>query len=136
MGQSGATTEIPAESSRTQDRSTLPDALMNMLLRFETPQGPRTVVAASVPLAIASDIHAAMRRMGQHAEFIDRCPPLSITERVKIKRAEKARHAKRDFGNVVALGKKKRAEKTVGALDNGAERKPALPAQLVASISR
>ena len=75
-------------------RSTAPDAKMNMLLRFDTTLGPRTVVASGIPLALASEITATMIRSGQYAEFIDQCQPLTIAERVKRKKLEKARTSK------------------------------------------
>ncbi len=68
------------------ERSTSPDATMNLLLRFETASGPRTVIACSVPLATARDIVDTMRSAGQHAEFVDRCAPLSVADRVMIEK--------------------------------------------------
>lgn len=61
-----------------------PDAPMHLLLRFETAHGPRTVIASSVPRQVAADIREVMLRHGQHAEFIDRIEPLSISDRVMI----------------------------------------------------
>jgi hypothetical protein len=75
-------------------RSTTPDAKMNLLLRFETPMGPRTIVASGIPLTLASEITATMIRGGQYAEFIDQCQPISIAERVKRKKLEKGRTVK------------------------------------------
>ncbi len=75
-------------------RSTSPDARMNLLLRFDTPLGPRTIVASGIPLPLASEITATMIRGGQYAEFIDQCQPLSIAERVKRKKLEKSRNPK------------------------------------------
>lgn len=80
-------------------RSTSPDASMNVLLRFDTPLGPRTIVASGIPLMIASEITATMIRNGQYAEFIDQCQPLSVAERVKRKKLEKNRTGK--LNNVV-----------------------------------
>ncbi|MND08346.1 hypothetical protein D3C83_309040 [compost metagenome] len=57
---------------------------MHLLLRFETAHGPRTVIASSVPRQVAADIREVMLRHGQHAEFIDRIEPLSISDRVMI----------------------------------------------------
>ena len=70
------------------ERSTSPDAPMNLLLRFDTANGPRTVIACSVPLATAREIADTMKRAGQHAEFVDRCAPLSIADRVMMKKLE------------------------------------------------
>jgi hypothetical protein len=67
------------------ERSTSVDAPMNLLLRFETASGPRTVIACSVPLATAREIAETMNRTGQYAEFVDRCAPLSIADRVMMK---------------------------------------------------
>ena len=68
------------------ERSTSPTAPMNLLLRFETINGPRTVIACSVPLQTAKEVADAMLRAGQHAEFIDRCAPLSIADRLMMKK--------------------------------------------------
>ena len=70
------------------ERSTSPDAPMNLLLRFDTANGPRTVIACSVPLATAREIAETMSRAGQHAEFVDRCAPLSIADRLMMKQLE------------------------------------------------
>ncbi len=48
-------------------RSTAPDARMNLLLRFDTQLGPRTIVASGIPLTIASEITATMIRAGQYS---------------------------------------------------------------------
>jgi hypothetical protein len=81
-------------------RSTAPDSKMNMLLRFDTPLGPRTIVASGIPLSMASEITATMIRAGQYAEFIDQCQPLTVAERIKRKKLEKGRSAKQS-NNVV-----------------------------------
>ncbi|HEX3756515.1 MAG TPA: hypothetical protein VHV26_15700 [Rhizomicrobium sp.] len=81
-------------------RSTAPDARMNLLLRFDTPLGPRTIVTSGIPLTFASEITAAMIRSGQYAEFIDQCQPLTVAERVKRKKMERARAPKQQT-NVV-----------------------------------
>ena len=67
------------------ERSFSPEAAMNLLLRFETAIGPRTVIACSVPRHVAAEIADVMKRTGQHAEFIDRCSPLSVADRIMIK---------------------------------------------------
>lgn len=67
------------------ERSLSGEAPMNLLLRFETASGPRTVIASSVPRQVASEIAEVMRKHGQSAQFIDRCAPLSISDRVMIK---------------------------------------------------
>jgi hypothetical protein len=69
-----------------KERSLHPEAPMNLLLRFETASGPRTVIACSVPRQVASEISDAMRKAGHHAEFVDRCTPLSIADRVMIRK--------------------------------------------------
>jgi hypothetical protein len=67
------------------ERSFSSEAPMNLLLRFETSSGPRTVIACSVPRQVATEITAVMKAAGQHAEFIDRCSPLSIADRLMIR---------------------------------------------------
>ena len=66
-------------------RSLSPEAPMNLLLRFETASGPRTVIACSVPRQVAQEIADVMTKCGQHADFIDRCAPLSVADRLMIK---------------------------------------------------
>jgi len=66
------------------ERSYSAEAPMNLILRFETAIGPRTVIACSVPRQVAAEIADVMRRSGQHAEFIDRCSPLSVADRMMI----------------------------------------------------
>ena len=68
------------------ERSLSSEALMNLLLRFETAIGPRTVIACSVPRHVAAAIAEVMKSTGQHAEFIDRCSPLSVADRLMIKK--------------------------------------------------
>ena len=65
--------------------SNYPDAPMNLILRFETASGPRTVIACSVPRQVAAEIRDIMKGVGQHAEFVDRCSPLSVSDRLMIK---------------------------------------------------
>jgi len=82
--------EAGAQPPATLDRDGLekslsPGATMNLLLRFETASGPRTVIACSVPRQVAAEIAEVMRTHGQDAQFIDRCSPLSIADRVMIK---------------------------------------------------
>jgi hypothetical protein len=71
-------------SARNAEARTAPDAPMHLLLRFETANGPRTVIASSVPRQVAVDIRDVMTKCGQHAEFIDRIEPLSVSDRVMI----------------------------------------------------
>ena len=80
----------PAETETENENmspacSMSPQAPMNLLLRFETSSGPRTVIACSVPRHVASEIAEVMERCGQHADFVDRCAPLSIADRLMIK---------------------------------------------------
>lgn len=70
------------------ERSTTPTAPMNLLLRFETINGPRTVIASSVPLQTAREVADAMIRAGQHAEFVDRCTALSVADRQMMKKLQ------------------------------------------------
>ena len=64
-------------------RQTSPDAKMNLILRFETEQGPRSVVAPGVPLALASAIAHEMLRCGHFADYVDYLPAMSVTERIR-----------------------------------------------------
>jgi hypothetical protein len=70
--------------------STSPEARMNLLLRFETDSGPRTIVAAGIPLRAASEIAHAMKCAGHFAELTDYLPPVTMAERMKHRRAEDA----------------------------------------------
>ena len=64
-----------AEEVQQIERSTCAFTPMNLLLRFETAHGPRTVVASSVSLQTAREIASAMIEAGHHAEIVDRCTP-------------------------------------------------------------
>lgn len=77
--------ESSSSVERTFQRRSSPDALMNLILRFETASGPRTVIACSVPRHVAAEIADVMRSVGQHAEFVDRCSPLSVSDRLLIR---------------------------------------------------
>jgi hypothetical protein len=96
--------EIPMLSN---ERSTAPDATMNLLLRFETASGPRTVIASSVPRQTAFEITDVMRSAGHYAEFIDRCSPLSVEDRLLIRDFQQLTVSKKDATNVVELGAEK-----------------------------
>jgi hypothetical protein len=82
-------------------RSTSPDARMNLLLRFETESGPRTIVAPGVPLPVASEIVQEMARAGHFADYLDQLAPLQMSEWMKRCNAEKARP--NQYGIVVGL---------------------------------
>jgi hypothetical protein len=71
------------------ERSTSPDARMNLLLRFSTDAGPRTIIASGIPLRIASDIAREMARAGHFAEFVDQFPVLSMADRIRRQKSEK-----------------------------------------------
>jgi hypothetical protein len=70
------------ESVPEFDRRSLPEATMNLLLRFETDRGPRTIVAPRIPWKVASLIAEAMVGAGHYAEMIDDCLPLTVAERL------------------------------------------------------
>ena len=72
-------------------RRSVPDAPMNLLLRFETESGPRTVVAPRIPLKLASLIANTMIETGHYAEVIDHYPPVAMAERIKQIKQQKAR---------------------------------------------
>ena len=74
----------PQNTAPAPECSSAPDAPMNLVLRFETASGPRTVIACSVPRQVAAEIRDVMKGAGQHAEFIDRCSPLSVSDRLMI----------------------------------------------------
>lgn len=79
----------PLQSEPEFCRSTAPDAPMNLLLRFETPSGPRTVVAPGVPLSVASEIVQEMARAGHFAQFLDQLAPMRMSDWIKRRKAEK-----------------------------------------------
>jgi len=74
------------ETADLRPASGAPDAPMNLLLRFETSSGPRTVVACGVSRQVAAEIAEVMQRCGQHARFVDRCVPLSVADRLMIRK--------------------------------------------------
>jgi hypothetical protein len=63
-----------AEADEASRRSTNPDALMELVLRFTTEAGPRTITASGVPLKVASAITQEMLRAGHYAEYSDQRP--------------------------------------------------------------
>jgi hypothetical protein len=85
------------------DHRTSPDAVMKLFLRFDTPDGPRTVVAPNVPLRLATHVAAAMSRAGLHAEYVEQCDRLSVAERLELKKREEKINGARDHGNVIAI---------------------------------
>jgi hypothetical protein len=80
------------------ERSNAPTAPTNLLLRFETTNGPRTVIAASVPLQMAREVTDAMTKAGHYAEYVDRCPPHSVADHIVMKKLEQLRMRSRDPG--------------------------------------
>jgi len=58
---------------------------MNLILRFETASGPRTVIACAVPRQVAAEITEVMNSAGHHAEFVDRCSTLSVADRLLLR---------------------------------------------------
>ena len=72
-------------------RRSSPDALMNLILRFETASGPRTVIACSVPRHVAAEIADVMHSAGQHAEFVDRYSPLSVSDHLLMREIDQVR---------------------------------------------
>jgi hypothetical protein len=79
-----------------------PNAVMKLFLRFDTPEGPRTVVAPNVPLLLATQIVAAMSRVGLHAEYVEQCDRLSIAEHLELNKLENISGA-HDPGNVITV---------------------------------
>jgi hypothetical protein len=70
-------TQASPEAPDEFPRSTLPDAPMQMLLRFTTESGPRTVIVPGVPQHVASAIALEMARAGHFAEYVDDRPRLA-----------------------------------------------------------
>jgi hypothetical protein len=84
----GKSAAAKAAESAEFSRSTDPQALMDVLLRFETAFGPRTIVAPGVSLAMASEIAFVMSQAGHFAEFVDHIPSVSVHEHVKRRKAQ------------------------------------------------
>jgi hypothetical protein len=61
---------------------------MNLLLRFETPSGPRTIIAPGVSLATASEVALVMSQAGHFAEFVDYLPSQPIDQQIKRRKAQ------------------------------------------------
>ena len=76
------------------ERSNTPTAPTNLLLRFETANGPRTVIASSVPLQMAREVTDAMIKAGHYAEHVDRCQPASVADHIVMKKLEQLRKAR------------------------------------------
>jgi len=72
-------------------RRSAPDATMNLLLRFETESGPRTIVAPGIPLKLASLIANTMIETGHYAEVTDHYPPVAMAERIRQIKQQKTR---------------------------------------------
>jgi len=90
----GVKSEIPVPELEL-DRRTAPDARMNLVLRFATESGPRTIIASGVALSIAADIAREMEKAGHFAQFIDQLPLVPMAERIKRPKAEKQAVTKR-----------------------------------------
>lgn len=75
-------------------RRTEPNAPTTMLLRFMTESGPRTIVATGIPLRIAADIEREMMRAGHFADHVDEFPRLTMAERIKRLKVERAAASK------------------------------------------
>jgi hypothetical protein len=72
------------------ERSTAPDAPMTLFMRIQTEDGPRTVIAPHVTLAMASQIAESLAAAGHYAEFVDQCASReNISERLLRKRLER-----------------------------------------------
>ena len=83
-----------SETEEDFRRRTEPNAPMTLLLRFMTESGPRTIIATGIPLRIAAEIEREMMRAGHYADYIDEFPRLTMAERIKrlkLERAAKAR---------------------------------------------
>ena len=67
-------TQAAPEAEAAPQRSTNPDAPMELVLRFTTEFGPRTIIASGVPLKTASAITQEMMRAGHFAQYADQRP--------------------------------------------------------------
>jgi hypothetical protein len=85
------------------DPRTSPDAVMKLFLRFDTPVGPRTVIAPNVPLLLATQIAAAMSRAGLHAEYVEQYDRLTIAERLELQKHAEENNGARNQGNVITI---------------------------------
>jgi hypothetical protein len=84
----------PKDDVEILERSNAPTAPTNLLLRFETANGPRTVIASSVSLKMAREVIEAMIKAGHYAEHIDRCQPASVADHIVMKKLEQLRKAR------------------------------------------
>jgi hypothetical protein len=78
------------------ERRTCPDAVMDLMLRFETERGPRTLVAPGVSLALASEIADAMIQAGHYAEMVDHTPAFTVAQHVARRKLPPPQPAARD----------------------------------------
>ena len=69
---------------------------MNLMLRFETERGPRTLVAPGVSLALASEIADAMMLAGHYAEMVDHTPTFTVAQHVARRKAPAPQPGARD----------------------------------------
>ena len=76
---------------------------MKVFLRFDTPDGPRTIIAPNVPLLLANQIAVAMSRAGLHAEYVEQYDRLSIADRLAIRKRKDKMNSASNQGNVVPL---------------------------------
>jgi len=63
---------------------------MQMLLRFTTDAGPRTIIASGIPLKVASAIALEMNRAGHFAEYVDDSPRMNLAARTRKRKTGKA----------------------------------------------
>jgi hypothetical protein len=86
--------EQQTEDLATIERSNLQTLPVNLLLRFETANGPRTVIASSVPFKMAREVTDAMIKAGHYAQSVDRCQPASVADHILMKKLEQLRKAR------------------------------------------
>jgi hypothetical protein len=55
---------------------------MDVMLRFETERGPRTVIAPGLSLLQAREIADAMIQAGHYAELVDHAPAFTVAEHI------------------------------------------------------
>ena len=89
MDQQIATTEervdhrersVSARSQQEFEWSVRLDGQVNLVLRFVTDSGPRTIIAPGVPRKVASDIAKEMEKAGHRAEYTDHLRCLSLEQ--------------------------------------------------------
>lgn len=98
------------------DRDTHHAASVDLLLRFATANGPRTVMVPNLPLSDASAIAREMVIAGHHAEYFDHRGGKPMSTHIKeLKRAARAKAAAASAStNVVPIKLSKKGKTHAG----------------------